>query len=76
MATMASPKPTSPYGTLLKSGKTSQPDLLLPNKLPLFLGVRKLNHLAITLIKLAGGIHADSIVSENQKMNKLEWKVQ
>ena len=72
MATMATPKPTTPYGQPLTSGKTVQPELMLPNKIPLFFGVRKMNDLVITLVKMMGGVHAESIVSEKHKMTKME----
>ncbi|KAI9498005.1 etoposide-induced protein 2.4-domain-containing protein [Zychaea mexicana] len=72
MATMATPKPATPYGQPLASGKTVHPELSAPNKIPLFFGVRKMNDLVIFLAKMVGGVHADSIVSEKQKMTKME----
>lgn len=71
MATMATPKPSSPYDQPVSSGG-ARVEFSLPNKVPLFYGVRKLDNLVILLVRLVGGVHADSIVSEEKKMAKLE----
>lgn len=72
MAMMATPKPSTPYGQPLPSGNASSYDVALPNRIPIFLGVRKLNDLVILLVRLLGGVHADAIVSEKTKMAKME----
>ncbi|KAI9257947.1 etoposide-induced protein 2.4-domain-containing protein [Phascolomyces articulosus] len=72
MATMATPKPATPYGQPLASGKAAHTELSAPNKIPLFLGVRKLNDLVIFLAKMMGGVQVDSIIAEKQKMAKMD----
>ncbi|KAI9310883.1 etoposide-induced protein 2.4-domain-containing protein [Dichotomocladium elegans] len=72
MAMMAAPKPTSSYGQPLASGKSGFWEVALPNRVPIFYCVRKMNDLVILLVKTVGGIHAAPIVSEKQKMTKVE----
>ncbi|KAI7848028.1 etoposide-induced protein 2.4-domain-containing protein [Circinella umbellata] len=72
MATMATPKPATPYGQPLTSGKGIPTDLSAPNKIPIFFGVRKMNDLVISLAKMMGGVQVDSIVAEKQKMMKMD----
>lgn len=67
MAMMATPKATTAYSQTLSSGANAKSEVSLPNKLPIFYPVRKLNDGIILLVRLVGGVHADSIVSEKKK---------
>jgi hypothetical protein len=67
MAMMAVPKATTAYSQTLASGANAQTEWSLPNKVPVFYPVRKLNDAVILLVRLVGGVHADSIVTEKKK---------
>lgn len=67
MATLATPKFTSPVGQKVDSGPAARSQWMLPNRIPVFYGVRRLNDLVIMVIGLIGGVHADAIVSEKKK---------
>lgn len=67
MAMMAVPKATTAYSQTMTSGTDAQSEWTLPNRVPIFYPVRKLNDLVILLVRLIGGVHADSIVSEKTK---------
>jgi hypothetical protein len=67
MAMMASPKATTAYSQTLASGTNAQSEWTLPNRLPIFYPVRKFNDLVILVVRLVGGVHADSIMTENKK---------
>ena len=69
---MATPKPATPYGQPLASGKRTPADLSAPNKISIFFVVRKMNDLVISLAKMMGGVQVDSIVAEKQKMAKMD----
>ncbi|CAO3616242.1 unnamed protein product [Mucor fragilis] len=66
MAMMAVPKATTPYSQTMASGADAQSEWTLPNRIPIFYPVRKLNDGVILLVRLVGGVHADSIVSEKK----------
>ncbi|KAI9363645.1 etoposide-induced protein 2.4-domain-containing protein [Pilaira anomala] len=66
MSMMAVPKATTPYSQTLASGAKAQSEWTLPNRIPFFYPVRKMNDLVILLVRLVGGVHADSIVSEKR----------
>jgi hypothetical protein len=42
-------------------------DIELPNRLPIFLGVKKLNELVISLIRTFGGVRGDSLLLDKKK---------
>jgi hypothetical protein len=65
MAMMAVPKATTAYSQTSSSGASSE--WSLPNRIPLFYGIRKMNDAVILLVSLVGGVHADSIIKENKK---------
>ncbi|KAI8889917.1 EI24-domain-containing protein [Backusella circina FSU 941] len=65
MSMMAIPKTTTPYSQTLSSGASSE--WSLPNRIPLFYVIRKMNEAVILLVSLVGGVHADSIIKENKK---------
>ncbi|KAI8367665.1 etoposide-induced protein 2.4-domain-containing protein [Radiomyces spectabilis] len=67
MAMIAVPKSSSPYNHSVASGAAARFEWMLPNKLPLFYVVRKMNDLVILIVRLIGGVHADPIVSEKKK---------
>ena len=67
MAMIAVPKAITPYAQTMPSGRKAQVEWVLPNRLPVFYPVRKLNDVVITLIRLVGGVHAESIMTEKKK---------
>ncbi|KAG0172030.1 Etoposide induced 2.4 mRNA [Apophysomyces sp. BC1034] len=67
MATLATPKFSVPQAQTVESGPAARSQWMLPNRIPVFYGVRKLNDLVILVIRLIGGVHADAIVSEKKK---------
>ncbi|KAI8364607.1 etoposide-induced protein 2.4-domain-containing protein [Blakeslea trispora] len=67
MAMIAAPKSITPYAQTMPSGKKAQVEWVLPNRLPVFYPVRKLNDVVITLIRLVGGVHAEYIMAEKKK---------
>lgn len=76
MAMMAVPKATTPYSQTMASGASAQSEWTLPNRIPIFYPVRKMNDGVILLVRLVGGVHADSIVSEKKNASiKQEWFV-
>lgn len=66
MAMMAVPKATTPYSQTMASGIDAQAEWTLPNRIPIFYPVRKLNDCVILFVRLVGGVHADSIVTEKK----------
>lgn len=64
---MAVPKATTAYSQTTPSGTSARSEWSLPNRIPIFYPVRKMNDLIILVVRLVGGVHADSIVSEKQK---------
>ncbi|KAI8058681.1 etoposide-induced protein 2.4-domain-containing protein [Gilbertella persicaria] len=66
MAMIAAPKATTPYAQTMPSGIKARTEWVLPNKISFFYPVRKFNDAIITIVRLVGGVHADSIVSEKQ----------
>ncbi|KAI8076133.1 etoposide-induced protein 2.4-domain-containing protein [Thamnidium elegans] len=66
MSMMAVPKATTTYSQTLASGAKAQTEWTLPNRIPFFYPVRKMNDLIILVVRLVGGVHADSIVSEKK----------
>lgn len=66
MSMMAAPKATTAYSQTLASGTNAQSEWTLPNSIPFFYPVRKMNDLVILVVRLIGGVHADSIVSEKK----------
>lgn len=66
MAMMAVPRATTAYNQTLASGANAQAEWSLPNQIPVFYPVRKLNDAVILFVRLVGGVHADSIVSEKK----------
>lgn len=67
MSMMAVPKATTVYSQTTPSGTNAQSEWTLPNQIPIFYPVRKMNDLMILVVRLVGGVHADSIISEKQK---------
>ncbi|KAI9482777.1 MAG: etoposide-induced protein 2.4-domain-containing protein [Benjaminiella poitrasii] len=70
MAMLSVPKGANPYNQTMASGEKAHNELTLPNKIPLFYPVRKLNDAIILFIRLIGGVHADSIVTEKKNASK------
>ncbi|GAA5798218.1 hypothetical protein HPULCUR_003618 [Helicostylum pulchrum] len=66
MSMMAVPKATTTYSQTLASGAKAQTEWTLPNRVPFFYPVRKMNDMIILIVRLVGGVHADSIVSEKK----------
>ncbi|KAI7892592.1 etoposide-induced protein 2.4-domain-containing protein [Mucor mucedo] len=66
MSMMAAPKATTTYSQTLASGANAQSEWSLPNSIPFFYPVRKMNDFVILVVRLLGGVHADSIVSEKK----------
>ncbi|KAG2231856.1 hypothetical protein INT48_005639 [Thamnidium elegans] len=60
------PFATTTYSQTLASGAKAQTEWTLPNRIPFFYPVRKMNDLIILVVRLVGGVHADSIVSEKK----------
>ncbi|CAO3638324.1 unnamed protein product [Cunninghamella echinulata] len=65
MAFLASPKSMSPTGQPISSTASSNPEWMLPNKIPAFAIVRQLNKLVTLLVKLIGGVRVQSVMSES-----------
>ncbi|ORZ17282.1 etoposide-induced protein 2.4-domain-containing protein [Absidia repens] len=66
MAFLANPKSASPSGQPVASSVSSTPEYMLPNKVPVFFVVRKLNKLIITVVRLVGGVRVESIMAEKK----------
>jgi hypothetical protein len=69
MATTANVQPaTGVQSHSIRSGSTfGLEDIELPNRLPIFVGVKKLNELAIALIRSVGGVRGDSLLLDKKK---------
>ncbi|KAI7898309.1 etoposide-induced protein 2.4-domain-containing protein [Cokeromyces recurvatus] len=70
MAMLSVPKGTNPYNQTMPSGENARNKISLPNKIPIFYPVRKLNDATILFIRLIGGVHADSIITEKKNESK------
>ncbi|KAG2183146.1 hypothetical protein INT43_006141 [Umbelopsis isabellina] len=52
----------------IPSGNTSElKDVELPNRLPIYIGVKKLNELVISLIRSVGGVRGNSLLLDKKK---------
>ncbi|KAI7864977.1 etoposide-induced protein 2.4-domain-containing protein [Spinellus fusiger] len=67
MATMATAQPISSHSQPIASGHAARKEWNLPKKVPIFYPVRKMLDVVILVVRLVGGVHADSIVSEKKK---------
>ncbi|KAI8978965.1 etoposide-induced protein 2.4-domain-containing protein [Pilobolus umbonatus] len=72
MAMMATPKTSTVYNQQLSSGNNGRSEWTLPNDIPIFYPLRKLNDLVILVIRLIGGVHADSIIKEKKNASLKE----
>ncbi|KAG1140023.1 hypothetical protein G6F37_009110 [Rhizopus arrhizus] len=68
MAIFAVPRASTPYNQKLASGTNAQSEWTLPNRVPIFLLVRKLNDLVILVVRLVGGVR----VIQEQKKDELK----
>ncbi|KAI8341121.1 etoposide-induced protein 2.4-domain-containing protein [Chlamydoabsidia padenii] len=66
MAFMATPKSASPSGQPVASSVSSSSEFMLPNKIPAFFVVRKLNSLVIGLVRLVGGVRVESMMADKK----------
>lgn len=66
MSMMAAPKATTTYSQTLASGANAQSEWTLPNNIPFFYPVRKMNDILILGLRLLIGVRAESIVSEKK----------
>lgn len=69
MATTANVLPSANvHSHSIPSGNTSElKDVELPNKIPIFIGVKKLNELVISLIRTVGGVRGNSLLLDKKK---------
>jgi hypothetical protein len=69
MATTANVLPSSTvHSHSIPSGNATElKDVELPNRLPVFIGVKKLNELAISLIRTVGGVRGNSLLLDKKK---------
>ncbi|KAI8970116.1 etoposide-induced protein 2.4-domain-containing protein [Mycotypha africana] len=69
MSMLAAPVAPTPYNQSTPSGAKNlqQKEWKIPNKIAIFYPTRKLIDLVIIFVRLVGGIHADSIISEKRK---------
>lgn len=61
MAAVATPEPSSKHDS----------NQQLPNRLPVFFGVRQMNQGIIQIIRLVGGSRGESFTTEKENLGKL-----